>query len=137
MKSDLPRNFKEGDELTASMVNGILGEIWRWRNMEAMPPIHISEADSDAPPFISFFQDKTSQLFAGTTGTFGFTAGTIVTPSSTTVTIYLTELTSGGFTSTTSATAYNIYANAISGSLNAYYWKSPNTGNYYIITADC
>lgn len=138
MKSDLPRSFKEGDELTATLVNGILGEIWRWRSMEAMPPIHISEADSDAPPFISFFQDSSGQIFPGNTGTAGFSTGSPATPATCTVTIYLNENTTGGFYSTTtSVTAYSIYTGTITGSLTAWYWKSPATGNYYIITADC
>lgn len=141
MKSDLPKSFKEGDELTASLVNGILEEIWRWRSMEAMPPIYVSQVDSKyGPPVVSFFQDiDQSQIFAGTTGG-GFAAGgTPAVPKSATVTIYLDEGTgtSGGFVNTTSATAYSIYSSSVAASKTAYYWKSPNTGDYYILTADC
>lgn len=140
MKSDLPKSFKEGDELTASLVNGILEEIWRWRHMEAMPPIHISETNSQfGPPVVSFFRDGEGQIFAGDTGA-GFAGGTPTAPTSATVTIYLSEQTgtSGGWTNTTSiSTAYNIYTNTVASGLTAYYWKSPDTDNYYIITADC
>lgn len=141
MKSDLPKRFREGDELTATLVNGILEEIWRWRNMEAMPPIHVSETNSKfGPPVISFFSQGSGEIFAGDTGD-GFIAGTPESPApvSTACTIYLAEAAgTPGWTNTASiTTAYNIYANAISGGLTAYYWKSPDTENYYIITADC
>lgn len=138
MKSDLPRSFKEGDELTASLVNGILEEVWRWRKMEAMPPIYVSESDSAAPPIISFFQVPDGQIFAGTTGG-GFAAGTPTSPTAVTTscTIYLTEGTSGWTSAITTTTAYSIYSATIAASKTAYYWKSPKTNNYYILTADC
>lgn len=139
MKSDLPRSFKEGDELTASIINGILGEIWRWRATEGMPPIHISETDSDMPPVISFFQDPNGQIYAGTTGG-GFGSGSPTSPTAVTsnCTIYLDETETGWTNASTSVTnAYSIYSSTIAASKTAYYWKSPSTGNYYIVTADC
>lgn len=144
MKSDLPKSFKEGDELTASLVNDILQELWRWRRMEGMPPLHVSETDSDAPPVISFFQQSGGQIFAGTTGN-GFNGGSPASPKQVTLTslgtvgcdIYMTETSTGWANPTNVINAYNIYTLAIVGNKYAYYWKSPDTGNYYIITADC
>lgn len=139
MKSDLPKSFKEGDELTASLINDILVELWRWRQMEGVPPIHVSESDSDVSPIISFFQDPVGQIYAGTTGG-GFGSGSPTSPTAVTTscTIYLTETTSGWTSANTSVTnAYSIYGSTIAASKTAYYWKSPNTGNYYIVTADC
>lgn len=139
MKSDLPKGFREGDELTASLINNILEELWRWRHMEGEPPLHVSEADSDAPPVISFFQDPGGQIHAGTTGG-GFGAGSPTSPTAVTTscTIYLNETSSGWTNSSTSVTsAYSIYGTTIAASKTAYYWKSPTTGNYYILTADC
>lgn len=164
MKSDLPKAFKEGDELTASLIDNILGEIWRWRALEGVPPIHISEVDSKfGPPVISFSAGTIEgQFVPGTTGTTGggFAAGTPASPAKPTssVVIYgyetstsITTGTSAGIyggwpsansqtiysTATSGPMAFNIYANTISANLTAWYWKSPNTGNYYIITVDC
>lgn len=157
MRSELPKSFKEGDELTASLVNSILGEIWRWRAMEGVPPVHVSEANSGfGPPIISVSTDTVEgQFYPGTTGTTGggYGAGTPASPAkpaNNTVVIYGLEThsgTNGGWPSANSITinttsagspqAFNVYATAISANLTAWYWKSPSSGNYYIITADC
>lgn len=147
MKSDLPKRFKEGDELTASLINDILEELWRWRESDAVPPLHLSEADSDCPPVWSFSASAIEgQFVPGTTGT-GFSSGTPASPGvpNSTVTIYPLEVATGWPSanaitvdnSTGPPFAYNVYAHTVATTLTAWYWKSPSTGNYYIITADC
>lgn len=138
MKSDLPRKFRDGDELTASIIDGILKEIWRWRRADAAPPLHISEADSDESPVFSFFDIPAGQIFAGDTGG-GYAAGSPASPTAVTTscTIYATETPSGWTNSSTVTNAYSIYTGTIAASKTAFYWKSPVTGNYYVMTADC
>lgn len=156
MKSDLPKNFRVGDELTVSLINDILEELWRWRESSAEPPIHISEADSDNPPIWSFSPSAVvGQMFPGTTGPLGgsgFGTGTPNTPysytdSSNRLKIYTYEAQTG-FPNTnyiqipdpdTNVTtkAYNTYSTTVAANKTAWYWRSPSTGNYYIITADC
>lgn len=143
MKSDLPKNFREGDELTASLIDDILQELWRWRHMTGMPPLHVSEADSNVPPVLSYFADPSqiSQFFPGTTGG-GFGAGSFASPAqvSTPATIYIREVSPDGWDTTTSistSSAYSFYTTPITHDKNAWYWKSPLTGSYYIVTADC
>lgn len=154
MKSDLPRRFKEGDELTASLINDILEELWRWRSSSAVPPLHISEEDSDYPPVWSFSASAVEgQFYPGNTGAgSGFGAGSVNTPWSYTDTTNRLKIftfeSQTGWPSTTyieipdpdtnvKTKAYNVYARTVASNLTAWYWKSPSTGNYYIITADC
>lgn len=138
MKSDLPRRFKQGDELTASLINNILEELWRWRHMEAMPPIHVSELHSDAPPLISFFQPFVNIAW-GETGS-GFTAasGTPPVPTSQTITLY--DVAPGSppvlTAQSSTITAWNPYRNSVAASKLGSFAQTPD-GTWWIITADC
>lgn len=135
MKGDLPKSFKEGDELTATLVNNIVGELWRWRKVQAADPILIDNEDSDEPPVFSF--NTPPYTFAwGVTPTGGYSGGTISSPTSnsTAMTLYLIP---GNTSATISISiSYSVYGSTVSASKTALYQLFPDN-NWYIITADC
>lgn len=141
MKSNLPKKFKQGDELTASLINDILEEIWRWRQMEAMPPLHVSEADSSSPPVFSFYRGIIA--FAWGSFTSSFPAASPATPQSQTVTLYdvtgtpVTAPTLTAQSSTVTAwSPYTVEITVSSGSKVGGFVQTTD-GTWWIITADC
>ena len=138
MKSDLPKQFIEGDELTASLVNDILEEIWRWREAEAVPPLHVSETNSTAPPIFSFSGPIVDAAWGETGSGFTAAAGTPPVPTSQTITLY--DVTGGSTpvlsSQSSTITAWNPYRNAVAASKLGFFVKTPD-GTWWIVTADC
>lgn len=135
MKSDLPKKFKEGDELTASLVNDILQELWRWRSIQATPPIQIDNEDSDIPPTISS-NGSPYALAWGQTPTGGYSGGTISAPTSNTTSMTLYYIPGNASSTSTVSKTYTTYGGSVSAGKTALYMLFPD-GNWYIITADC
>lgn len=139
MKSNLPKKFKQGDELTASLINDILEEIWRWRQMEAMPPLHISEADSSAPPLVSLMQEYVNIAW-GNTGS-GFSAASGTPPVPTSQDIYLYDVAPGNppvLTAQASTTkVWCPYSGGSIASNKTALCGQTLDGTWWIITADC
>lgn len=135
MKSDIPKDFKEGDELTASLVNDVLKELWRWRQIQAAPPIHIDNEDSDIPPTISSSVSPYS-LAWGQTPTGGYSGGTISSPASNTTSMTLYFIPGNTSATISVSKTYTTYGSTVSSGKTALYMMFPD-GNWYIITADC
>lgn len=137
---------KVGQPITARCLNQIMDLLEKVANIRVTAPLAMT--DTASGPLIYLANSDSGQFFPGTTGT-GFSAGTPVTPGTpnSNVTVYTHEFATGwpsnysitlpNTSGITPIYAYNIYASVIAGSKTAWYWKSPMTGNYYIITADC
>lgn len=139
MKSDLPKRFREGDELTASLINDILEELWRWRKMEGMPPVYVSDADSDVPPLI-FSKPYVDIMWGDTQGGFTAATGSPPVPTSQDVKFYNITTSSPPVLTLQSETtkAWNPYTHTggIAANTLALFGQTSD-GTWWIITADC
>lgn len=140
MKSDLPKRFKEGDELTASLINDILEELWRWRESDAVPPLHLSEADSDYPPIWSISESFVNLAWGNTGSGFAAASGTPPVPTYQTVTLYNVAPGSPPVLTSQSSTitAWSPYSSTggVPANKTALFGQTSD-GIWWVITADC
>lgn len=125
---------KSGQPIVARTLNQIMDLVERVANLRVAAPLAMT--DTASGPQI-YFASGIGQLIPGNTGSGFASGGTPGSPKSATVTIYTSEGANGSWATTKSVTAYSIYDTAVPGSKTAWYWQSPSTGSYYIVTADC
>lgn len=139
-KDDLPRTFPKGSELTNRLVDAIVRELWRWRKVQAAPPLIVDYAESDQPPIFSFINQYVEFAWGNTGSGFTAASGTPPVPTSQTITLY--DITPGSppvFTNRSpTVTAWNPYSasGGIAASKTAFFGKTLD-GTWWVITADC
>lgn len=132
-KDDLPRTFPKGSELTNRLVDAIVRELWRWRKVQAAPPLVIDYAESDQAPIFSYYSESGDDNRRWAVTASSFSAGSLASPVQGTVTLYIDK--GSGLVSDKTAYAYNVYGSSIASGKTV--WVEVYAGKIYILTADC
>jgi hypothetical protein len=138
MPSRFPR-FEDGDPLEPWIINMILDELERLGQLSGSGLIGVDNASGDGPPTIVDYRDDGGAILpAQLTSTLA--AGTIVAPTTGTMTLLAATGTGGALTTTggtpgvTVRNTLNFSATLASGT---HIWVAYYSGAYYLIQASC
>lgn len=132
-KDDLPRTFPKGSELTNRLVDAIVRELWRWRKVQASPPLAIDYTESSQPPVFSYHSQDGDDNRRWAVTLSSIAAGSLASPTQGTATLYKDN--GSGLVADKTAYVYNVYGSTIASGKTV--WVETYAGKLYILTADC
>lgn len=130
----LPRSFRDGDELTAGLIDAILQELWRWKGLDVSAPLGMDRGDANGPP--TLYLAQALNLVPALTTSAIASGGSYTSPTSGTADFLNWDPVGDSFSdSGQSVTVWNPYAAGISS--GTFIWIAFYLTDWFLVTADC
>ncbi len=151
MAKIFPKTLKDGDAVEPWMFNYIFAELERWRNVVAVPPVMIENAEGEHPPVFMVNEGSGDAQLAVTNGTItaavddagGCTdSGTLLQTTPGSGSVYPmayngTCLVADTSKPTISVLSFSTTTGGIPGGTNVWIQLNDNDGQWYVTSVNC